>query len=291
MTLLSFNTALLNYQCLGIPLFRPVQYLEKRVVAIATALQELSADIISLQEVYSFQHKEYLCQTLQSHYPFSFYEPKSRWGQLGSGLMILSKFPIVHSVFERYKDQPFEERCMTQKGILSVIVNTAKGHLVLTNTHTTASGSQFKQDSPKIESVRHKQIEQTIASTRRLKRDWACTSAFICGDFNCSPAIAPRNYECLEQQGFVDLYKKVNNTEEPTWDTENPFNSMQPYFKNSPKQRIDFILSEVGYEHFFIHLQAEIVFKQPCVQISPQSYVPLSDHYGMMVALEYTPSV
>lgn len=286
MTLLSFNTALLNYQLLGMSLFRPVQYIEKRLIAMTAALEHLNTDIVSLQEVYSLQHQQYLSQTLQSLYPFSFYEAKNRWGQLGNGLMILSKLPIVHSAFEAYKHQPLEERWLTQKGILSVIVNTDKGRLVLTNTHTTASGSHFKQDSPYIESVRQAQIAQTIAATRRLKRDGACALAFICGDFNCSPEIAPRNYACIEEYGFVDLYKEANQTEEPTWDTDNPLNCVRSFFKTSPKQRIDFILSEAGYEHLFSHLAAQIVFKKACVQVSPQLYVPLSDHYGIMTALE-----
>ncbi|MBL7813621.1 MAG: endonuclease/exonuclease/phosphatase family protein [Saprospiraceae bacterium] len=286
MTFLSFNTALLNYQLFGMPLFRPVRYVEKRLFAMAAELQRLNADIISLQEVYSLKHKQYLTQTLQSLYPFSFYDTKSRWGQLGSGLMILSKLPIVHSTFETYKHQPLEERWVTQKGLLSVIVQTVKGRLVLTNTHTTASGSHFKQESPHIESVRQSQIVQTIASTHRLKRDWACAAAFICGDFNCSPEIAPRNYACIAQHGFVDLYKKVNNSEEPTWDTDNPLNCVRSFFKTSPKQRIDFILSEVGYEQLFSYLRAKIVLKERCVQIHAQSYVPLSDHYGIMTELK-----
>jgi endonuclease/exonuclease/phosphatase family metal-dependent hydrolase len=285
MTLLSFNTALLNYQLLGMSLFRPVLHVEKRLAAMATALQELNADIIGLQEVYSHRHKQYLAHNLQSLYPFSFYESKRPWGQLGNGLMILSKLPIVHGACETYAHQPFEERLVTRKGILSVIVNTVKGRLVLSNTHTTASGSQFKQDSPRIESVRHTQIEQTLQVTHRLKRDWSCAAAFICGDFNCSPEIAPRNYACVAQNGFVDLFKKVNMSEEPTWDTDNPLNCVRSFFKTSPKQRIDFIFGEVGYEQLFSHLRAKIVLKELCVQTSLQSCVPLSDHYGIMTEL------
>lgn len=285
MTLLSFNTALLDYRVLGFSLFRPVRFVEKRLMTMVAQLQQLDADIVSLQEVYSLKHKLYLAKALQMVYPFSFFETKNRWGQLSSGLMILSKCPMVYSVFESYQHQPFEERVVTKKGIMSVVVASSRGRLVVTNTHTTASGSHFKQDSSRIAALRHTQIEQTIQATCRLKKDWQCQTAFICGDFNCSPEIAPLNYTCVEQCGFVDLYKKVHHNEDPTWDTDNPLNSVRSFFKTSPKQRIDFIFGEAQYDQIFKSLGGKIVFKEACVQTSPQSFVPLSDHYGVLIEL------
>lgn len=286
MTLLSFNTALLDYKILGFSFFRPIGFIEERLEAMATALLQLNADIISLQEVYSLKHQKYLIDALQKSYPFSCSEYRTSWLQLGSGLMLFSKFPIIHSMFEAYYHQPFDERLLTRKGILSAIMDTCKGYLAISNTHTTASGHKFKQDDPKIEFIRNKQIEQTMNTTLRLKQDWQCSTAFVCGDFNCSPDVAPNNYFSIETLGFVDIYKKVNVKEDPTWDTCNPLNHIRSFFKSSPNQRIDFILGERHLEHLFHQLRAQIVLKESCVTVHAHLQIPLSDHYGVIAEIK-----
>ncbi len=89
---LSFNTW-------GVPLISRDR--AARMRAIGRALMEINADVIGLQEVFYAKDRRLLVEAAQragfthSHYFHS--------GVMGSGLLTLSRFPIVETSFLRFR--------------------------------------------------------------------------------------------------------------------------------------------------------------------------------------------
>ncbi|SBS84752.1 endonuclease/exonuclease/phosphatase domain containing protein [Plasmodium ovale curtisi] len=70
LSLMSFNTGLLEYKIWGVCIYQNPPFISNRLLHIPIALKKTNADIIALQEVYDEKHVEYLKANLMSSYPF-----------------------------------------------------------------------------------------------------------------------------------------------------------------------------------------------------------------------------
>jgi sphingomyelin phosphodiesterase 2 len=284
MKILSFNAALLDFRLLGRSILRPTDYLSERLSFLPKAIMDIGADVVCLQEVYSPRHKEIVRRGLLDLYPYCFYHELHPIIGFDSGLMIASKHQLTDLHWERLVAQPFEESLLSKKCLLFARFVLDGISYCITLTHTTASGSAFKQDNKRVEAIRAKQIAQAVRCSLSRSRATNKAVAILCGDFNCGPQVSTGNYEAVLRAGFVDTYSASNSNELPTWDPENVLNQRSQIFKHSPKQRIDFIFLEKQALPVFSSISSKIIFTERIVPVNGDT-VPLSDHYGVISEL------
>lgn len=280
LSILTFNVGLLIINILGIKL-EPVPYIEERLKYIAIALNRLSPDIISLQEIYREKDKQYLISSLKDNYPYYSYYTHSPIIGLNNSFMLFSKEPIIETKFYRFNDNySIDEKYFDNKGILvSSIKSKEFGMLDIYNTHTTAGGLFSHPESKRVDLIRALQIKQLL----NLIKVSSYHYSIITGDINAGMGVSEDNYNLIIKNDFIDTFNYKNpNDIANTWDPKNILNSNGPH-KTSPAQRID---------HIFIHktskfhtVSAEIIFKNPIVPIVNNKMLTISDHYGLLIKI------
>lgn len=128
-------------------------YVEKRSSLLPEKLYQTDSDIIFLQEVWQngFEHPDFVADVFEKKYNYhtAFVNMKTDDTPFGSGIMILSKFPIVEGSIEfvpwSSKDITSEKARESRKGTLAVTIEVPEmGRLQLFNTHTSAQ--RFDKD-------------------------------------------------------------------------------------------------------------------------------------------------
>lgn len=259
LSLLTLNLGLLSWG----PLWAPFcAHGPARLAAAPALLRASGADIIALQEVYTARHRRQLAEALADAYPYVA-APGTEELLLGSGLMLLSRHPIIGQSFTALPRRPGVAGRLSRPGCLRVLVGTpGAGQVAVVNTHL-----------PAFDDGRQRQAE--AAHLLGLGRD-----AILLGDFNCSPVIDQSIYRRILAAGYRDAFAEVAAGEPPTWDAANPLNRIGPH-RDAPSQRIDHVFLPEGCRA----VSARICLTEPAVTV-PGGPVPLSDHYGLMVSLE-----
>lgn len=132
---------------------------EQRLGALTQVLQDAGADIVCLQEIWSDTFKERLISGLRHIYPHSFYPafangPHFGKVQLGSGLLLLSRHPIIAANFTPFGKLSGED-AFAQKGVICATLHVDGPDGVypvsVMNTHTQAGGGdiniQYRSDN------------------------------------------------------------------------------------------------------------------------------------------------
>jgi hypothetical protein len=88
----------------------------ERLRAAPGMLALVDADIVAFQEIYRPADRKFLMQAMASRYPFSAFAPRSR-SVLGSGLMLVSRFPILSSEFVSCRRAPQWDAAVLDAGI------------------------------------------------------------------------------------------------------------------------------------------------------------------------------
>ena len=70
MKIVTYNAGLLNLKMAGISLKKVPAFIEERCKVLPTVLRESGADIICLQEVFEYRHREFLKKELSDLYPY-----------------------------------------------------------------------------------------------------------------------------------------------------------------------------------------------------------------------------
>ena len=237
-TILTFNVGLLEIR---IPFLRPVTfvpYVSQRRAILPESLHCVNADVICLQEVFSKTDKEFLVEALADTYPFVAGLSEDA-GILGSGLLTLCRYPVQNPRFSRYRNQTVLERLLSPRGLLSCEIDLPDlGPCQLINIHTTAGGLIRHPEAPRTESLRRRQIEQTI----RIAGGNPDRTSLIAGDLNAGPEASAVNYEQLSRADYIDCFaqRPGQDTGEMiiTWDPQNALNDKGP-FPNSPPSTND----------------------------------------------------
>jgi endonuclease/exonuclease/phosphatase family metal-dependent hydrolase len=272
---------------LGLPALRPfglfrvalAEHLGARLAAAPAHLRASGADVIALQEVYTSRQRDWLRQALHDSHPFACV-PAHRRSLLGSGLMLLSRYPIRQGMFVPARSRSALGTALTERGFLATeIVLPGGRHLRLLNVHLTI-GAPFRTP----EARRLAEIEHLLV----LAKQHAQLPAILLGDFNCSPEVEAIHYRRIIAAGYSDAFAAVAGAAEmpaaATWDATNPLVARGPY-RGSPSQRIDHVFLPTALGGTIEPVAARIAFREASVALRGGRHSTLSDHYGLLVRL------
>ncbi|KAL8448476.1 hypothetical protein Emed_003810 [Eimeria media] len=207
LSLLSFNAGLLEYKLCGLRVYQNPPFTQRRLHHIPAALLATGADIICLQEVYGEAHADFIIESTRHKLPFVGRRTSGGRFSLHNGLLVLSKYPIVHTHFHKFEDVTYIERCFASKGMLEVAVDVPSiGVIAIFNMHL-ASGA-VDPESRYVEDVRAAEIRQLLK---------ACDAAadrglipLVIGDLNAAPHLCASNYKCFVERGWRDCWLHVH---------------------------------------------------------------------------------
>jgi len=150
----------------------------QRLRGIAAALRQTDADLVLLTELWHPSHAAALRALLGDRWPHAVQPSASgaaRARPLGSGLLLLSKRPIVSSAFVRFAQSAGVDR-LACKGMLCARIALDAGEFSLIGTHLQANyvdaDHQIACDA---------QIAQLLAAAQQRRAD------AVLGDFNQAP--------------------------------------------------------------------------------------------------------
>jgi endonuclease/exonuclease/phosphatase family metal-dependent hydrolase len=197
----------------------------------------------------------------------------------GSGLLVLSRFPILDVEFEPFQLQGQPER-ITQgeyyggKGFARVRLDTPLGPVMLINTHLHARYSG--QVEHEYRAVRAAQVVELAFRTRQTH-----DAIIAAGDFNFQEGQA--GYDVLTGlTGLRDTAAEVEQRQ-PTVYRGNPYRFSQ----RKPDKRIDFIFRRDGDEVGVTTLRVERVFDE-VFEFEGQR-AGYSNHAGVLSEIDLEP--
>lgn len=153
---------------------------EERMHGIADLMIEHEADIVCFQEVFIARCRQILVERLEeAGLPHHVY---FKGGIAGSGLLFVSRFPIIETRFERYRNEgnPFALHhgdYWAGKGIASIRVVSPDGQVVVYGTHAHAAYRN------RYARTRLRQMQQAAAFIAATAPEGP--PCFALGDFNC----------------------------------------------------------------------------------------------------------
>lgn len=273
-SIISFNAAVQDIRLFGRALYRPVPFPAERLRRIPRALLDLDADIVCLQEVFHRKWRAWLCQTLSRVYPHAA-GLETGWPglRLGNELLVLSRFPLSRTRLHRFRTATPEELRYTSRGFLELAVQIpAVGEVLLVNLHASAGGVREHPESPVMEEIRSRQIDEL------LKRDVAHRPMLLTGDLNAGPHSSVANYRQVLGSGMIDACEQAG-IDGVTWDPGNPLVAGGREAHLLP-QRIDHVFINAEFAASTVCTSASIVLTEHVVD-SGASKLPLSDHYAV----------
>lgn len=282
--LATYNTGLIRLSLFGKTLFEFAPHVEARVAGVVAEVLGCGADVVALQEVFARQHAQRIAAETQDLYPHQYFPGSYRPQLLGSGLAILSKFPIVAHCLRNFKSQLADEFWVAPKAFSAVTLAVPGWGMVdVLNTHTTAGGMRHHPESAAADACRLAQLQELMAMAQMLENK--AEVQFLLGDLNCGPEASLANYEYLLEQRWIDLVAQGCGRRQPlvTWDPANLLNRDSPH-KTSPPQRIDHVLVAQ-----MPGMEAQGVRWFGCVesvQLASGRGVTASDHFGVCVGVK-----
>ncbi len=281
LSVLTLNLGLLAWRPFGLRGISIDRHIDERLAAAPIHLRAIGADIIALQEVYSSRDSDYLRTSLIETHPFAFVPRRVR-SLLGSGLMFLSRYPIVNAEYILQNGTLGLHHAVSEKASLSIQVNVPDyGAVRLLNVHLSAESSERSSRESQRNKDQFSHIEHILSVVRGEGQ-----THILLGDFNSSPDVNPEFYQRILAAGLIDAFARVAKPEEVessvTWDSSNPMNAVGRY-RNSPSQRIDHVFVSTTFAERTIPIAGRIEFSQPTIVIDAGQKVTLSDHYGLSV--------
>ncbi len=248
----------------------------ERMKAIGEQITAFDPDVVTLQEAFVPEDRERILSYLApGRWPYVHYFAS---GIIGSGLLIISRYPIADAGFYRFRLAGRPERLLEAdfyagKGIGFVRLQTPAGLLDLYDTHALA---QYAPDE-KDEYAAHR-ATNLYEAARFVEAQSGGNPALFCGDLNARPD--QLGYRLVTLLGkATDCYVSANPGDPGV--TYSPTN---PYSDGEPPQRIDYIFVRNGASLGFNVRSARVVLKEQS-SASPKAY---SDHYGVLADLELT---
>ncbi len=246
-----------------------------RVRALCAALEDREEDILCFQEVWQAQDRDLIVrQARNCGYIYAAYFAAKG---VGSGLLVLSIFPIVETHFKQFAlrgraDRIYYGDYIAGKGIGLACIKTPAGIIDVYNTHTIAQYHPDKDDIFRAHRrTQHYEISQFI------NQHTESNPVMLMGDFNMRPD-QPNHQLITTLCTVTDCYQTLY-PDDPgiTLASDNPFHS------NDPDLRLDYVFVRDGTTQTIRPREAEIILKYVPYTGRQLAY---SDHYGVAVTLE-----
>ncbi|KAI8984169.1 Endonuclease/exonuclease/phosphatase [Mycotypha africana] len=267
-----------------------------RMKAIAKLLSDSNYDIVTLQEVWVAKDFTLLKEAVKETLPYSAYFYS---GALGSGLAILSKFPIISTSYHRYtlNGKPLKllhGDFYVGKGVGSILVNhPVIGLLEVFTTHL--HGGYGPKDIYKAHRATECwQLAHLLRSSAAMGRH-----IILSGDFNLIPT--SYNYRLISDHGFMtDSWLQLHGEPDPCkfplesitpdvytqyfgFTCNSPFNNFSRYWDGGKDtnarqflgKRLDYIFYRQTTQ--FNCIESKVVM----TDFIPNSQMNYSDHFGV----------
>ncbi|CAL6337136.1 unnamed protein product [Bathycoccus prasinos] len=289
----SLNCQLLRGVCRGQG-GRP-SYLLLRAACLANRLASIEefVDAIALQECFDEESTSLLIRKLSAYFPHVIR------GKAKSGLVILSKLPVRHSVFHEFKTSSGGERLFFNKGVLGVALSDPDEDttVCMFNAHLQ---SDFWRESRETREEQAKEMKTSVQKSIHSRVFVGSSSsdvidaAVVCGDLNCIAGSA--EYEKImevlggEKQTFRDTLPIGDDDDESLQTFPECTYSLKKgryvvVDETTKKKRLDYIfeISEEGE----VKMSRRRKTKARVVRaLRDDNNVPLSDHRGIIAAIE-----
>lgn len=262
---------ILTWNVWGLPLaFHRSSFHLERIEAIRKQLEALPADVVALQEVWA---REILAAMAAAGY--TYYATGARAGSLvgGSGLMTLSRHPIVRTSFTPFANRRGIEKVI-RKGVLHTRIRVGDRSMIdVLNVHLVSEperGSHLLLDDPETREVRRAQLEEVRYAADRIKSQGI--PVVIAGDFNIDDldpeAAQMRRYLGLDSFAACQPHSIGHGAGGATFDPESNSHARSPH--NKP-QRLDYVWLYRSWEEAL-----------PVSAVRMFDSQMLSDHYAVM---------
>lgn len=235
----------------------------ERIQMIANEIQKnLKPDILCFQEVYMPGDRRKLIELLKADFPhYHFFAS----GMIGSGLLTLSRFPIVDAAFHRFRmgGKPLDFAhgdYYAGKGIGLTRIDTAEGKIDVYNCHTHA---QYEAH-PDNEYAVYNEANLYEAARFIYAHSNNC-STVMCGDLNTRPE--QLGYQIITKLGHLaNAYFSLHGQFPISYSADNPYVGF-------PNQCLDYVLlKNAGCDSIEVVMQEHFSGKA-------KAY---SDHYGLL---------
>jgi sphingomyelin phosphodiesterase 2 len=243
-----------------------------RLQLIADKVLELSPDVLCFQEVFLPGCPKTLINRLHEHYPYYHHFAS---GLVGSGLLTLSKYPIVDVAFHRFRmgGKPLRLEhgdYYAGKGIGFTRIDTPHGIVDVYNCHTHA---QYERENDNEYAVYTN--TNLYEGIRFIHAHSHSNAVILCGDLNTRPD--QLGYRILTQLGNLsNTYFGYYQQHPITYAAENPythdFNQCLDYVltRNISVKKIELAMNEIlpgkaqAYsDHYALLADIDIESQQP----------------------------
>jgi len=283
LTILSYNIALQDVRFLKQSVYCPVKHVRERFDKLPSILLQINAGIIFLQEMYHRNLQQILYNRMKKTYPYvTGFACSGIKLRLGNELLTLSRYPLSQGKI-RFHAAVVEEKLFTSKGFYHTALSLPKlGQIDLVNFHTTAGGVHAHPEDGRMENIRSQQIDQILDYVNSLKL------VILAGDLNAGPHTSKTNYKQVLDAGFFDMFA-IAKCQCISWDPGNPLvkNGKEHHL---PAQRIDHIFINTQLSEIVNPIETKIVLDDHYVQTAIGE-IPLSDHYGILAALQIASTI
>lgn len=286
----SLNCQLLRGVCKGQG--GPPAYLNVRAACLANRLASIAEfiDAIALQECFDRESTALLIRKLTTYFPHVT-EGKSK-----SGCVILSKLPVKHSVFHGFKTSSGGERVFFDKGVLGVaLCDPDKDTTVCVfNTHFQSDFWRKSRDTRQAQAQEMKTFVEKSMRSKRFLGSSKVDAAVVCGDLNCDAGSA--EYEKIMEilGGNTSTFRDtlpVGDEESLQTFPECTYSLKKKRYvvkENTKKKRLDYIFEISG--ELNVGEKGETRRRKTKARVvrtlRDDNNVPLSDHRGIIVAIE-----
>jgi endonuclease/exonuclease/phosphatase family metal-dependent hydrolase len=242
-----------------------------RLREIGRRLPRLDLDAIAFQEVWTADAQATLVRAGRgSGLPHAWHGDS---GVRGSGLLVLSRFPIASVRFEPFalRGVPNVGDYYGGKGLAEVVLETAAGPLALVDTHLHARYSSSVDHE--YRSHRIGQIVQLASAAASLP-----SPLLVAGDFNLHEG-GDEYPVLLGLTGLRDAAAELD-ARDPTVYRANPYRA----YSTKPDRRIDLLLARSGVDTGVRLRCAERIFDDLFEHAGRR--IAYSNHAGVLVELE-----
>jgi len=251
---------------------------DERMTALGTFLETTDLDIVGLQEIWEADDAERLIDRgKKGGLEFAHYY---QHGIIGSGLLLLSRYPIIKLDFRRFRISAAPEslnkgEVFAAKGIGFARIATPNGNVDVYNTHLVAQYNPDDSDEQRV--YRYIHAYEAAAQMNQLSTE---NPIIALGDFNMRPHHF--TYKMMTALvGLTDTFAALHPD-----DTGYTFTATNPYTGSEPSQRLDYIFIRDGKTCGLKTTHAEITM----LSRPERPTYPYSDHYGVRTTLEFTDS-